>query len=75
MRARVYKIVSQVLDVPESEITDDSSSDTIESWDSLKHMNLILGLEQEFNIQFSDEQIVELLSVGLIILTVKEIID
>ena len=75
MRARVYKVVSQILDVPESEINDDSSSDTIESWNSLKHMNLILGLEQEFNIQFSDEQIVELLSVGLIVLTVRELID
>ena len=56
MRARVYKIVSQVLDVPESEITDDSSSDTIESWDSLtiekttKDIELELELEEELDI-------------------------
>jgi len=72
MKDRVFKIVSQVFEAAIEDINEDSSPDNIDSWDSLKHMNLVLALEQEFDIQFKDEQIVEMLSTGLIIETVKE---
>ncbi|MBF0526024.1 MAG: acyl carrier protein [Deltaproteobacteria bacterium] len=72
MKDRVLKIVSQVLNVPVELLNEESSPDTVASWDSLKHMNLILALEEEFGIQFRDEQIVEILKVGLIIEAVKE---
>ncbi|MBF0474264.1 MAG: acyl carrier protein [Deltaproteobacteria bacterium] len=72
MKDRVLKIVSQVLNVPIELLNEESSPDTVASWDSLKHMNLILALEEEFGIQFRDEQIVEILKVGLIIEAVKE---
>ena len=32
----------------------------VESWDSLKHMNLVVSLEQQFNIEFSTEEIIEM---------------
>ena len=54
------------------QLNEDSSPDTVENWDSLKHMNLILALEEEFNITFSDEEIVEMLSVKIIVKTLKE---
>jgi acyl carrier protein len=66
MQARVLTVVSQVLGVSVDTLTDDSSPDSIEGWDSLKHMNLVLALEEEFGIRFSDEQIVQMLSVGSI---------
>jgi acyl carrier protein len=66
-------IVSQVMNVPVEALSVDSSPDTVENWDSLKHMNLILALEEEFNVTFSDEDIVQLLSVEIIIETLKEI--
>ena len=72
MSDRVFKIVSQVMDVPAEQIQMDSSPDTVESWDSLKHMNLILALEEEFNMTFSDEEIIEMLSVKIIIETLKK---
>ena len=72
MTNRVFRIVSQVFDVPVEQLSGDSSPDSIENWDSLKHMNLILALEEELNITFSDEEVVEMLSVGIIIETLKE---
>ena len=75
MKERVYTVLSQVLGIPESQITDDSSPDTIQSWDSLKHMNLILALEEEFGVHFTDQQIVELLNVSLIIMTLQELLS
>ena len=71
-KEKVFKVVSQVMGVPIEELNEDSSPDTIEPWDSLKHMNLILALEEEFEVQFSDENILEMLSVQLIIEILKE---
>ena len=73
MRERVYKIISQVFNVPIENINDETSSDDIETWDSLKHMNMVLALEEEFNVQFGEEQVLEMLNVGLIIEILKEI--
>lgn len=67
MKAKVFKIVGQIMQVPANQLNEESSPDTVEKWDSLKHMNLILALEEEFNIQFTDTEIVEMLSVGLIL--------
>jgi acyl carrier protein len=72
MKEQVYKIVAQVMNVPMSTVNDDSSPDTVPAWDSLKHMNLVLALEQEFEIQFNDAQTVEMLSVGLILAIISE---
>ncbi len=46
--------------------------DQIATWDSLNHMNLIVALEEEFNVRFSEEEINELLSLDLIELVIKE---
>jgi len=43
-------------------------------WDSLKHMNLIVGLEEEFDIEFNDEDIGSLLNLKLIKLFVEEMV-
>ena len=63
---RIYNIVSQVFGVPIVEITDESSADTIETWDSLNSLNLVLALEAEFGVSLSPDDAVEMLSVGLI---------
>jgi len=42
-----------------------SSPDTIESWDSLHHLSFVVALEQEFGVQFSPEEIEQLLSIEL----------
>jgi acyl carrier protein len=66
MREQVLQIVSQVLGLPVEEINEQSSPDNVEAWDSLRHMNLILALEEAFSIQFTDTQIMEMLSVKVI---------
>tara|TARA_B100001250_G_C19106109_1_gene489036 strand:- start:204 stop:410 length:207 start_codon:yes stop_codon:yes gene_type:complete len=58
--------MSAVFEITIEQINENSSPDTIESWDSLKHMNLVIALEEEFDCQFSDIEIVDLLSYKLI---------
>jgi acyl carrier protein len=47
-------------------VTPESTPDTIEGWDSIAHLNLVLALEQEFGIQLLPEEIEQLLSVELV---------
>ena len=49
-KERIKNVMSAVFEIPEEQIKDNSSPDTIESWDSLKHMNLIIALEEEFEV-------------------------
>ena len=74
MKTRVIQTVSEIMSVPVDQISDESSPDTIEAWDSLNHMNLVLALEEEFEVQFSDEKIVAMLSVGMIVAGLEELV-
>ncbi len=70
MEERIKNVLSAVFEIPADSINDQSSPDTIQEWDSIKHMQLVIALEEEFGFQFTDEEIVEMLNYSLI----KEII-
>ena len=63
---RIYQIVSDVFGVPTTEIDDSKSPDTIETWDSVSHINLVLSLEAEFGVTLGPEDAMEMLSVRLV---------
>lgn len=67
MQSRIKQVMSNVLNISVDSIKNSSSPDNIESWDSLKHMNLIIALEEEFEIQFNDSEIVDSMSYALIL--------
>ena len=73
LRERILKVMSLVFEVPVETLNEDSSSDTIGSWDSLKHLNLILALEEEFTVEIPDEEVGNLMNYKLIKLVVEEI--
>jgi len=54
--------MSNTFGIDIEQISDDASPDSIAKWDSLKHMQLILSLEEEFCIEFSDKEVVEVVS-------------
>ena len=49
-----------------AEVTADSSPETVESWDSVQHLNLILAIEEEYGFQFSPEEMDGAKTVGAI---------
>ena len=61
-----------VFNVNKSEIKSDSSTDNIDQWDSLKHMDLILSLEEEFKIKFTFEEIGEMVNFKIINLIIDQ---
>jgi len=72
---RVKKVMSYVFNISEGSIKNNSSADTIESWDSLKHMNLVIALEEEFLVQFTDNDIIDLMNTELIVEIILEKVD
>ena len=69
---RVLRLMSDIFEVPVAQLGPKSSPDNIEAWDSLHHLNLVLALEAEFGVQFTPEEIEQLLSVELIEALVEE---
>lgn len=64
--------MAKIFNVPVDAIADDASPDTVANWDSLRHMNLVLALEQEFNVELTDDQVVEILTYKLIKIVLGE---
>ncbi len=71
MNERVANTIAEVMSVPADQINEDSSPDTIENWDSLQHMNLILAMEEEFDVKFTDDEIANMVSAKVIAETVE----
>lgn len=57
------KIVSEVFNIPEASVLDGLEFMDIASWDSLSHMMLIGRLEDDFEVQFSGDDIADMRSV------------
>ena len=60
------QVMADVLGVEAGAIGENTSVDTLPAWDSLNHMKLVLALESEFDIAFSGEESVQILSYPLI---------
>jgi acyl carrier protein len=60
-----------VLGIDISEIADDASTDSIEKWDSLGHLNLMISLENEFGVSFGDEDFMSLTSLPLLVMEIR----
>jgi acyl carrier protein len=67
------QVMATVLGVPAEAICESSSMDSIESWDSIKHMNLVLALEEEFAVSIPDEDAANITSYALIKLVLDEL--
>ena len=71
MEQTVEKIMADVLKISETDITDKLTIDDLEAWDSLKHMDLIVSLEQASNIEFTFDEIIIMTSV----ISIKRILN
>lgn len=63
MDNKVDVLVAEVLQIPAATITDDLAMKDLDAWDSLKHMELIVSLEQAFDLQLTFDDIVAMQTV------------
>jgi acyl carrier protein len=59
MSEKLYGIIAKVMDISIDEITDNSSPETIPSWDSFNSYILLDELESEFKTEFTLDEITE----------------
>ena len=53
---QVRQIIADTLFMSLEEIGEDASQDSVRNWDSLQQLNLVLALEQTFNVRFKPEE-------------------
>ena len=52
--------------MPVAEVPEDASIETVEGWDSLRHMELMLALEMRFGVQMTTDVMPTLISIEAI---------
>lgn len=57
LEAKVKLILMDILDLEESQIDETTSAETIEAWDSVNHINIVLALENELGFSFEISEI------------------
>lgn len=64
---RILGVMSVVFNLDAGEIPPNAAPGNLKQWDSLKHMNLVLALEDEFGFRFADDELTDLLNLKLIV--------
>jgi acyl carrier protein len=60
----LHEVVARALKVPVASVTDASSPETLRSWDSLSHLDLISEIEEAYDVRFSTGDILKAKSVA-----------
>lgn len=62
--SRLTEVIGRVLSIPPEQITDATSPDSVESWDSYNGLMLVSALEQEFKVSFTMDEVVAVKSIA-----------
>jgi acyl carrier protein len=60
----IREVAAQILGVAASSLTDESSPETIDQWDSLNHLQLITAIEQRFDLTLPMAAVMEIQDMG-----------
>lgn len=72
METKIKNVMSSIFDVELDQINDTTTQGDLEHWDSMGHMNLVVALEEEFELVFDEEEIIEMMNFKLICLIIAE---
>jgi acyl carrier protein len=72
VEGRIRTVFADVFGLDASAVGADTSPDTVEEWDSLHQLNLVLAIEEEFDLQVGDAEMAEMVSFPLVVAIVRE---
>jgi acyl carrier protein len=70
--SKLKEVVGGILGVPPEKIGPATSTDTVAGWDSLKHMRLVIALEEAFGVTIPDGEVAAMTSYDLIRVVIEE---
>jgi acyl carrier protein len=62
--SQVRDILADVLDLPDLQVTVETTAEDVEGWDSFNHINIVVAVESKFGIKFHTAEVEELRNVG-----------
>ena len=65
-------LAADIFEVEPDELAEDSSPETVGSWDSVQHLSLILAIEEQYGIQLDPEEIGGAATLGELATIVEE---
>ncbi|EHH5671553.1 acyl carrier protein [Campylobacter coli] len=74
MEKQFYEILKNILEIEVNEHTNLSMNNCPE-WNSLAHIDIIMSLEEEFEIKFDKEKLTELNSQNMLLKEIKKLKD
>ena len=72
---KLQEIFRDIFDDENLVITKETTAKDIEEWDSLAHINLVLAIREEFNVEFTLEEVAEYKNVGDIVNSIEKRIE
>jgi acyl carrier protein len=70
---QVRNVASDIFGIPADRITAESSPETIENWDSMQHLNLVLAIEEKFAVRLDPEDIEQMKNIGAVAALVEKL--
>ena len=61
----LFELFAEVLEVDQDILSDDSSPDSIEEWDSLAAMSLVAAIEGSYDIELSTSEMMKMTTIGI----------
>lgn len=73
LTARVIAVAADVFGVPVETLSGASTPETVDAWDSISHLNLMLSVEQSFETSIPPERMPELTSIEKLIAEIRQL--
>ena len=70
--AKVEEIFREELEVDGLVLTDETTADDVEEWDSLSHVQLVAAMEEAFGIEFKSREILSWENIGDLIDSIEK---
>jgi acyl carrier protein len=75
VRAELEEVFRQVFDDDEIVLSDSTTADDIDGWDSIMHLNLIIGMEKRFGVKFAAAEIARMKAKGQNVGTLIQLLE
>ena len=70
--AKVEEIFREEMEIDDLVLTDETTADDVEEWDSLSHVQLVAAMEEAFGIEFKSREILSWENIGDLIDSIEK---